>query len=529
MIQPRGPGTELKSLLFSWGLKEKRGCNCKRYANTMNLRGMQWCRENIDVIVRWMKHSAEDRHLPFSKIIARRFISKAMVRSEEMPNLDHVFDAVYCVNLDRRKDRWRSFKKGLPSDWPFRAIKRVSAIDGKMIPTPDWWSQGGGAWGCYRTHLNLIENALNTGKNSILLMEDDATFCKDFTQKASAFLEALPDDWGLVYLGGQHLFVHKNPPLKINDLVYRPYNVNRTHAFAIRGKMLKKIYRHLLRQDWQKGNHIDHHLGRLHQQRKDPIYTPAEWLVGQAEGKSNISGREAPERFWKPAAQVGQADPANAPFVVVLGIHSSGTSCLAGVLYRLGLYLGDKLVGYYGSDPEGDCGFEAVGLRDICEGAIPFPSVEFKWKRNKIWNQLKGFLNRARRTAREKSTIAAGKYPQLCRLGRQLLNICGDNLYLLTSDRPIEHSIASMKQRRTRKVRGVEAHQQWLNEGKEWLISQVPSDRVLRVNYYDLLKDPGTIVDGIGELLKSTDFEMPENGCKEIIRKWVDPKKQHVR
>ncbi len=46
-----------------------------------------------------------------------------------------------------------------------------------------------------------------------------------------AYVRELPEDWGLAYLGGQHLYAAKHPPKKISDRVYDPYNVNRTHAF----------------------------------------------------------------------------------------------------------------------------------------------------------------------------------------------------------------------------------------------------------------------------------------------------------
>ena len=151
-----------------------------------------------------------------------------------------MFDCAYCVSLDRRADRWERFVQNIPSDWPFCEVERFAGIDGKLCPTPAWWKQGGGAWGCYRSHLTLIEQALNRGHESILLFEDDAVFCEGFSQRATEFLEAVPDDWGMIYFGGQHLFVNQNPPLRVNDLVFRPYNLNRTHAFALRGPTMRR-------------------------------------------------------------------------------------------------------------------------------------------------------------------------------------------------------------------------------------------------------------------------------------------------
>lgn len=59
-------------------------------------------------------------------------------------------ERVYCINLDRRSDRWKRFAEGVPTDWPFAAPIRVPAIDGKLVKHPDYWTAGGGA-GCGRT------------------------------------------------------------------------------------------------------------------------------------------------------------------------------------------------------------------------------------------------------------------------------------------------------------------------------------------------------------------------------------------
>ena len=141
---------------------------------------------------------------------------------------------------------------------------------------------------------------MNRGVESVLLLEDDAIFGETFTEDVKKFLSNVPANWGMIYLGGQHLKVREKPPKRLNPEVFIPYNVNRTHAFAIRGKCMEVIYKHLNTQDWTKRNHIDNHLGRFHQERnkKYPVYCPKNWLVGQREGQSNIAGREVPPRFW---------------------------------------------------------------------------------------------------------------------------------------------------------------------------------------------------------------------------------------
>jgi hypothetical protein len=437
------------------------------------------------------------------------------------------FDEVHCINLDRRPDRWERFCGQIPTDWPFAKIQRFPAIDGRQVSPPSWWKAGAGAWGCYRSHLTLIEQAINRGARSVLLFEDDAIFDRDFTSKCLTFLKSLPDDWGMIYLGGQHLKVKDVAPVRINDQVFRPFNVNRTHAYALRGRTLIDVYQHLCRTDWHRNHHIDHHLGLFHQAGQYPVYCPVEWLVGQAAGQSNISGRTHSERFWPAAMQLQKSNIEEQPFLAIVGLHSSGSSCLAGIAYHLGLHLGNRLTGYYGNNPHGSqCGFEATGLRDICEAAIPFPATMHKLPHFDTTRRLQSWIQEKKSEAVGRRTLAAGKYPQLCQLGKELLEICGDQLRVLVSERPIELSIKSLQRRCPRQdPQVIAAHQHWLDEGKTWLLSQIPAQRQLVVHYQDVLIFPVKQARRIAAFLNLD----PTQTQLDSIRQWVDPHKEHVR
>ena len=80
---PRGPGTELAQALAKWGFKERKGCKCRHYARLMDAKGPDWCERNIDQVVGWLKKNAKERHLPFSSLVAKRFIKGAIARSRK--------------------------------------------------------------------------------------------------------------------------------------------------------------------------------------------------------------------------------------------------------------------------------------------------------------------------------------------------------------------------------------------------------------------------------------------------------------
>lgn len=423
--------------------------------------------------------------------------------ADPIVNPAETFERVYCINLDRRPDRWKRFAENVPDDWPFPAPVRVPAIDGKRVKHPGYWRPGPGAWGCFRSHLRTIEQCLNEGVRSVLLLEDDALFPPDFTTRVLAWLKHVPADWQMLYLGGQHLFAGKHPPRAVGPELFQPYNVNRTHAFALQGDMLQIVYHHLLRQDWKPRNHIDHHLGRLHQQRKHRIYCPPEWLVGQASGKSNISGREPPDRFWPAAKSVATAatpavrpdQPAkpSTPFVAIVGLHSSGSSALAGALWHLGLWFGEpaKLTGYWGRDTTAK-GAEHRDLAGLLEAALPFRGTEPAKPRRWLWRRLSDFIRVRQTEAAARGLVAAAKYPQLCQAGRQLRTICGDGLRVIVCRRPDAESVQSII-RRTRAngddAARLTAHQRWLAAGRDSLAAAIPG-QVYQVDYADVLADP---------------------------------------
>ena len=211
------------------------------------------------------------------------------------------FDRVVVVNLHRRPDRLMAFMERAAAACPYIAQKVLVeyAIDGELCPPPDWWKTTPGAWGCYRSHLRIIEDALQHGLESVLVFEDDATFVDGFREKAVAFLEALPGDWGQAYLGGQHLA----RAVEVWPGILKGVNVNRTHAYALRGPAgMRAAYAWLCSSDrWRDRHHVDHQFGRLHREGQLVAYSPREWLCGQAADEtSDVSGKPVSARWWQP-------------------------------------------------------------------------------------------------------------------------------------------------------------------------------------------------------------------------------------
>ena len=207
-----------------------------------------------------------------------------------------MFAHAFVINLRFKTDRLESFQASYPACLPKAEV--WPAIHGDTVSHPEWWTAGRGAWGCYRSHLQILEHCYNTGVESYIVFEDDAIFRPDFEARLSRVLAELPADWQQLYLGGQLLHEVAHPPRRIGEAICIPYNVNRTHCFAVHRRGYEALYQHLHQVPFAANEHIDHHLGRLHESGRLKVYCSSRWLVGQDSGPSNISGNTNAATFF---------------------------------------------------------------------------------------------------------------------------------------------------------------------------------------------------------------------------------------
>jgi hypothetical protein len=397
------------------------------------------------------------------------------------------FERVYLINLDSRSDRIDDCNRRFLSDaWPLKEPRRFRAIAGKIVPHPEWWQNGGGAWGVYRSNLRIIEDCLMDDVQSVLILEDDAMPGKDFAEKLKTFLEYVPPDWEQLYLGGQHLHAKTNPPQMVNQYVVRPFNVNRCHAYGLSREGMRVAYRHLTSIKWRPKHHIDHHYGILQQNGGIICYAPSEWMIGQADGHSDICDRELPVRFWdrKPFAKRG----AFPTVIAVLGPYRSGTSAVAGAMHKLGIVMGHRFMRCNESgrraSPKGH--FEAQRLFEICNACYPEPSFNEGQPFERRVQMLRGWLG----GRKHEWPVIGAKHPKLCLMVPEMLRAWPGCKFVVVN-RPAKESAESL-----RKL-GWWQPQQDPGALTETLIREraaglrdVSDDRVLRISYHNILEKP---------------------------------------
>jgi hypothetical protein len=360
--------------------------------------------------------------------------------------------------------------------------------------------------------LNILEDCLNRDVGSVLFLEDDCFFIDEFLDLWPAYANALPNDWEQLYLGGQNLKVPKQPPTPVNSHWFTPYNVNRTHAYAIHKRGMQKIYKFLQRRDWQKGNHIDHHYGHMHMERAAKVYIPDRWLAGQRENDSDIGFKKWNDRIWNSASDSARL---RTPFVLVLGLHSSGSSCLAMCLHHMGVHMGNSFA--YRKDSG-----EAVEFANILEKAYPFPSLQLKMKRCKLNTRLSNWISTKCREASRKKTIAGAKYPLACLVAKDIARICGTQLKVVHIDRDVEESIISLQKREKKKDKDViRRHQLKLLEKKRQFLDH---NEHHTVKYDDLLSDPEKTLQSLADFIgvNPTDTQI------DAAISHVNPGRRHI-
>lgn len=215
-----------------------------------------------------------------------------------------MFDAVVCINLERRPERWEQFQRGMPVGWPWLRPQRWIAVDGAEAVMPEWFRGGIGAWGCLQSHLAVWRWQIEQEIDSVLVLEDDAVFSRNSVDVIRETMEIVPDDWCQIYFGGQHLNTDTLPPeTVVHDKLIRCRYTNRTHAYAIRMPFAEVAAEYVTQPNDRDARvqHVDYLLGDLHDWHC--VYAPWRFCVGQAKGVSDVRSahhKPAPvaEHWW---------------------------------------------------------------------------------------------------------------------------------------------------------------------------------------------------------------------------------------
>lgn len=116
--------------------------------------------------------------------------------------INDFFEKIYCINIDRRNDRWEScleeFKKH------DLIVERFSAVDGNSENYNLGYPYDNELAGAI-SHLNVIKEAKKINLKNVLILEDDVKFSENINDLFSEYIKQLPEDWDGINFGGNHI------------------------------------------------------------------------------------------------------------------------------------------------------------------------------------------------------------------------------------------------------------------------------------------------------------------------------------
>jgi hypothetical protein len=165
-------------------------------------------------------------------------------------SISEIFDRIYCINLDRRKDRLELFQEETKR-WGLEGIRRYPGMDGNDLPERYKGTRKfpRSAIGLVMTNIKILEECLSDQVSSVLILEDDVVFTPRM-RSAGEILGGLPENWDSLYLGGNHNS-HKgvSPPKKVSDGLCKIHHTFSTHAVGFKGDFIQKVLDRIRRVD----------------------------------------------------------------------------------------------------------------------------------------------------------------------------------------------------------------------------------------------------------------------------------------
>lgn len=155
--------------------------------------------------------------------------------------IQNIVDKAFCINLDRRPDRWA--KASVQFEKHGLHVQRFSAIDKNDFKKE--YSMPSGAMGCLLSHYFIIERAKFLGWKAVLIFEDDVELHDNFNSLFNECIKDLPDNWDMLYFGGSHRLA----PHPVTDKILRVNKTLTTHAYIIRESLYDLVLKDLNKND----------------------------------------------------------------------------------------------------------------------------------------------------------------------------------------------------------------------------------------------------------------------------------------
>lgn len=148
-----------------------------------------------------------------------------------MSVLNSYFHKIYCINLDRRFDRWQHCLREFSLH--DLTVERVPAVDGAQLTSAKIKPA---ELGCVLSHRSVLQRIVDNKIPTALILEDDVQFDTHINDKFAASISQVPL-WEVLYLGGNHV----KPPKKVNTFFSKNVRTFTTSSYAVTLESAKKL------------------------------------------------------------------------------------------------------------------------------------------------------------------------------------------------------------------------------------------------------------------------------------------------
>lgn len=167
-------------------------------------------------------------------------------------------DGIIVINMDSRPDRYSRFMERTGSYFPEEKIHRISAVDGRDLPTfgcEPWFSDTtgeragvwGGTGGCALAHRQAIEHAKAQQWKTVLIFEDDAVM-EPHSGMVGLISEALRRLTGpyLLYLGYNRPAPYGELCFSVDELeLWKTEGVIAAHAYIVSAGLYDTLLKYM--------------------------------------------------------------------------------------------------------------------------------------------------------------------------------------------------------------------------------------------------------------------------------------------
>jgi GR25 family glycosyltransferase involved in LPS biosynthesis len=197
--------------------------------------------------------------------------------------LNNLTSEIYVLNLKKRDDRLAHIERQL-AKINCKGYNVIEAIDGYSVENPT--NLKNGMYGLILTYFKIYEQTKNINSESIIIIEDDCVFSNNFCTVFQGFIQEVPDDWKILYFGGNHnKHMGAEEPQKVSENVIKVHNTYTAHCIVIK----KDLFFDFI--DELKKLNIENDILFAEFQKRFPCYSTSEKITWQVNNHSDIENR----------------------------------------------------------------------------------------------------------------------------------------------------------------------------------------------------------------------------------------------